>query len=438
MRQILLTFVLLLTATSAWPQAITYQGKLQQGAQDFSGTVPMVFRLYSSVSGGTPIGNAVTRPNQTVVDGIFQVSLDFGSGAFDGTQRYLEIEVGGTTLSPRQEITATPVAAFALAGNPGPQGPQGLQGIQGPAGPANRLTKEQIAMEQWHLDPGRPTSISLSSPTTRIAFDGAHIWAIIGSNTLAKVDPATHEITEVTLDGTTPYDMAFDGTHLWLVGAKGSDEVITQFDPATASVIGSTLLPSTGFGRILFAADNLWITNSSQVSRFNRVSKEITATVSAGDNLSSISFDGTHLWTTNANKTTPSLSKISTDETPTSTLVVLSSGLQPWDATFDGRYLWVGDVWDSGGFKVLKFDPVTSNVISEFTVTGSPESIIYDGSHIYVATAGSLSSSIVQINPSTDTNQGEHNTLSGVARHILYDGTNIWVAAGVLHKVLPF
>ncbi len=57
-----------------------------------------------------------------MTNGLFTVSLDFGSSAFAGDARWLEISVrcpGGsgsyTTLSPRQDITGTPYALYSTA-----------------------------------------------------------------------------------------------------------------------------------------------------------------------------------------------------------------------------------------------------------------------------------------------------------------------------------
>ena len=56
-----------------------------------------------------------------VSNGLFTVTLDFGSGIFTGADRWLEINVrtngGGafTTLSPRQRITTVPYAYEAFS-----------------------------------------------------------------------------------------------------------------------------------------------------------------------------------------------------------------------------------------------------------------------------------------------------------------------------------
>jgi hypothetical protein len=101
--------------------AFTYQGQLKQGGTPVNGTCTAItFKLYDQLSSGTQIGPTVTKNNVQATDGFFSVELDFGSGAFTGDERYLEIEVncgaGTEILSPRQKLTATP---YALGLRPG-------------------------------------------------------------------------------------------------------------------------------------------------------------------------------------------------------------------------------------------------------------------------------------------------------------------------------
>ncbi|MBN8482517.1 MAG: collagen-like protein [Xanthomonadales bacterium] len=111
----------------------TYQGRLQQNGQPANGAYDLTFTLYDAVSGGNPIGATISEPQYPVTDGLFTVSLAF-PGAFTGQQRWLQVTVNGQPLLPRQAVSTTPVAQFALDGNPGPAGPQGPAGVAGPAG----------------------------------------------------------------------------------------------------------------------------------------------------------------------------------------------------------------------------------------------------------------------------------------------------------------
>ena len=100
--------------------SITYQGELLSGAAAATGPVDLRFRLYSATSGGSQVGPQLTRVGQALDSGRFTVQLDFGTTAFTGEARWLEIDVRNagagtyTTLSPRQQVMAAPVAVAAL------------------------------------------------------------------------------------------------------------------------------------------------------------------------------------------------------------------------------------------------------------------------------------------------------------------------------------
>jgi hypothetical protein len=104
--------------------AFTYQGELtdDQGSP-LSGPYDFEFRLYDGSGGGaTQIGGTVSAGDVQVDEGRFAVSLNFGSDAFNGDARWLELRVregastgSYTTLSPRQALTPAPYA-LALPG----------------------------------------------------------------------------------------------------------------------------------------------------------------------------------------------------------------------------------------------------------------------------------------------------------------------------------
>lgn len=122
-------------ASASVGTAFTYQGQLKQGGTAFDGAVDMKFRLYSSAVGDNQVGAELVAPGVNVSEGVFTIDLNFGN-MFVGEARWLEIEVDGVTLSPRQPLMPTPYALFALNGNEGPAGPEGPQGPAGPQGDA--------------------------------------------------------------------------------------------------------------------------------------------------------------------------------------------------------------------------------------------------------------------------------------------------------------
>ncbi len=119
MRKMLIVLSILWLSTAALAAPITYQGQLRDGSGPYDGTANMAFRLYNSPTGGSMVGSLVSLSNVQVNNGLFQVELDFGGGAFDGSQRWLQVTVDGTVLHPRQPVTAAPMAHFALEAPPG-------------------------------------------------------------------------------------------------------------------------------------------------------------------------------------------------------------------------------------------------------------------------------------------------------------------------------
>ena len=126
--------VFLHTANAGLPltTAFTYQGQLKLGGLPVSETCDFAFRLFNAES--TPPGSQVgptlrfdgvnkNPPPIAVVNGLFDVALDFGGNVFTGDARWLQISVccaspcapGFTTLNPRQLITLTPYAQHALS-----------------------------------------------------------------------------------------------------------------------------------------------------------------------------------------------------------------------------------------------------------------------------------------------------------------------------------
>lgn len=93
----------------------TYQGQLTDGGTPADGNYAMKFRLCSNgtCNGGGQL-QEISIASVTVTEGLFTVNLGFDTSHFVGEQRWLEIAVAGTTLCPRQELTATPFATYAM------------------------------------------------------------------------------------------------------------------------------------------------------------------------------------------------------------------------------------------------------------------------------------------------------------------------------------
>jgi len=118
-------FVALLTLACVHAQGtvFTYQGFLKVSGNPANANYDFQFSLWTAASGGLLVGATLTVPNVPVQNGLFTVSLDFGS-VWDGSDRYLQIAVrpagsgSYTTLSPRVKINPTPYAIRAGVASP--------------------------------------------------------------------------------------------------------------------------------------------------------------------------------------------------------------------------------------------------------------------------------------------------------------------------------
>jgi len=100
--------------------AFTYQGQLQGASGVVSGSCDFQFSLWDALTNGAQVGTTQTKTGVSVSSGLFTVTLDFGTGAFAGDARWLDIAVrcpAGSgpyvSLTPRQALTAAPYAVYS-------------------------------------------------------------------------------------------------------------------------------------------------------------------------------------------------------------------------------------------------------------------------------------------------------------------------------------
>jgi len=166
---------------AALSTAFTYQGQLQQSAVPANGTCDFRFSLHDEAAGGTQIGVTELHQGVSVVNGLFTVLVNepghFGPGAFDGADRWLQVEVrcpGGTgsfaTLGPRQKLTATPYALYAPAAGVADDllcaGCVGSNDLANGAVTAAKIAGGTIQQSNLAFTPGTITSITAGTGLT--------------------------------------------------------------------------------------------------------------------------------------------------------------------------------------------------------------------------------------------------------------------------------
>jgi len=108
-------------ATAEVPVArtFTYQGRLKQSGAPVNGPVDLTITLWDDAgtgnppTGGVQLGTPQFLPAVQITDGLFTVVLNAASQfgpLFNGNARWLQIDVNGTVLAPRQPILPTPYA----------------------------------------------------------------------------------------------------------------------------------------------------------------------------------------------------------------------------------------------------------------------------------------------------------------------------------------
>ena len=169
----LAALVTLLWAASALPQVpakVGYQGRLL-GADGTpaTGVVDLTFSLFGAASGGNPAWTETQHVALT--DGFYAVVLGDVTpllpASFDGTERFLEVAVAGSPLSPRQRVDAVPYAVAATSATTTSQ----LQGTAIAAAPPadGQILKYDAVTSRWAPatdanSGGTVTSVSASAP----------------------------------------------------------------------------------------------------------------------------------------------------------------------------------------------------------------------------------------------------------------------------------
>jgi len=102
-----------LPLSAAVPGKFTYQGNLRQAGFLVNGRRSMVFRVYASSSAVSPLWTSAALDVE-VSTGVFRAALEPVIADWESGSLWLELEVAGTKLSPREELTSAPYAVNAL------------------------------------------------------------------------------------------------------------------------------------------------------------------------------------------------------------------------------------------------------------------------------------------------------------------------------------
>jgi hypothetical protein len=198
----------------------TYQGVLRVDGHPVDGAdaADVRVKLFGSLAGADQVGSVFEQLGVDFAQGRFSVEVPsltvFGPSAFNGDERYLQIEVrtpgnGWTALSPRQKVTVAPMAAKVLGidgfsldasdGSPtdalyvgatgnvgiGTTNPQRALHVVGPAGVELRMQNTGAGGKTYHM------GIAAADNSFRIAETGVADRIVIGPTGAVGINTAS-------------------------------------------------------------------------------------------------------------------------------------------------------------------------------------------------------------------------------------------------------
>lgn len=256
---------LLITTATATAQtmvgpAVTYQGKLDFAGDPVHNPDPgcsFEFSLWDAPTNGNQLGATQAISSVPIVDGIFTVALngnaEFGADAFNGDKRYLQIAVacptGGVlqSLNPRQELTGTPYAQYALVGNVVPDSigtdeviDESLTGADIEDGSIGGADIADDAIQNRHIANGVITGAQIAPSTitgSNVAgnsLTGTHVQSLTGAD-IVNGTIQSQDIASIAPNQISPRPFQFE-----LFDVGGSGEIQTRWPSGTwiVAVVG--------------------------------------------------------------------------------------------------------------------------------------------------------------------------------------------------------
>ncbi len=235
------------TAGGAFPTAIQQQGRLLDGTNLYNGTATIAYRLYNVAEAGAALAGATN--DVAVVDGLYASELDLDpamwTAVLTNAELYLETEIDGTPLAPRERLGTVAYAQLAAGVTNGAIGELQLAN--------DAVTKDKLldgAVTSGKLDTDAVTEDKLAAGavTTNKIGAGAVTESKLGSGAVTTNKIGSGAVTEKKIEdgAVTANKLAADAVN----SSKILDGSVTVNDVATNAfwrTDGNTAVPAGSF-----------------------------------------------------------------------------------------------------------------------------------------------------------------------------------------------
>jgi len=297
------------------------------------------------------------------------------------------------------------------------------------------VNPSQIALNRWYTIRKRVTDFPVGNNPQGIVFDGAHMWvANEGDDTVTKIRAADGLVIDTYSVGDGPCDLVFDGKFIWVTNQN--DDTVTQLY-ASDGTVNQTYSTGNGPCGIAFNGGGNMVINQGD-NTLHGIPKDPENTGTLDATPTDIIYDDNGwFWITTYDGTISKLLGRHFWDDDNNLYFDLRIPLPdgPHSMVFDGVHIWVASAGDEVITKVRAADGV---VLGEYRMDPDsddppyyPIAIAYDGINIWVANRDARSITIV------DTYDGSMSfyDAGGTPAGLAFDGVNIWVTLSDQNEV---
>jgi hypothetical protein len=281
--------------------------------------------------------------------------------------------------------------------------------VQIPNGGTGSATKNFVDLSTNQTIGGRKDFsdlVSVSGPSGAFSGNGSGLTNLNGANISGG---------SVTSQQLSP-DALPNSNSLKLLGSLRWDLLKGQ---ATFPVGGNP-------GPIIFDGAYLWVAYPNTVLKIRPSDGAVIGSFTAGADPKGMAFDGTYVWLTNIAGS--SLRRIKASDGSTANFFV---GGATYGIAYDGANLWVTHNNNPG--TVSKVRASDGTVLATVSVGEVPQSIIFDGSHLWVACVGGSTISLIKLRASDG---GQVANVPTTGYGLAFDGYNVWATpAAFVRKI---